>query len=236
MNCTLLYHSYMKIRVRKTVEQLWRGILDLIFPRNIWQKEFDSLHTNDIYQLRPKSIDEYTWIHSLFDYKDTCIRESIHTLKYNGNKSVAQKYGVLLHDYLIHILEDTITFEFSRTPPSFLLVPVPLHTHKKRDRGFNQAELLVNEILKCDTTQLLFHIPNSIIKTRETPAQSSLSSKQKRMQNLQNCFSVPQPHILQDQYVILIDDLYTTGTTLERIRALCFQAGARKVLAFTIAH
>lgn len=112
------------------------------------------------------------------------------------------------------------------------VVPVPLHFIKKHARGFNQAELLGRVF--ATLTGLPFE-PDSIIRHRWTWAQARLG-KAKRSRNVEGVFSVRRPEPIQGRHVLLIDDVCTTGATLESCARALKAAGAKRVDALTLAR
>jgi len=113
-----------------------------------------------------------------------------------------------------------------------LIVPVPLHRKREKARGFNQAELLARELGKfCG-------IPvetRALLKIKNTPAQVSLEAESRKL-NLQEAFLAKKPERIADRIILLVDDVYTTGSTLKECSAVLLKAGAREVRAVTLAR
>ena len=102
------------------------------------------------------------------------------------------------------------------------LVPVPMHIYDETLRGFNQSALL------CDSLSRLLNLPqapNLLVKSRRTPHQASLN-RAERKANLKECYRVISA---PPEEVTLVDDVMTTGTTLERLTRLLLQSGCKKV-------
>jgi len=111
---------------------------------------------------------------------------------------------------------------------------MPLSSTRQRERGFNQSLLLANKLSGH------FHIPlstNNLIRIRHTESQSLLNRKN-RWTNIQGAFKINHPSIYQDQAVLLVDDLLTTGATASEASSLFKKAGAKTVgvLTLAIAH
>ncbi|MCX7964219.1 MAG: ComF family protein [Candidatus Sumerlaea chitinivorans] len=105
------------------------------------------------------------------------------------------------------------------------VVPVPLHRTRRRERGFNQSELLARPIAKA------FRVPlavSALRRVRNTPSQTKLS-KRERAENIREAFSVPDPPAVQDKVFLLVDDVYTTGATLNECARVLRAGGARDV-------
>ncbi len=117
-----------------------------------------------------------------------------------------------------------------------ILVPVPLSQRRKRKRGFNQAELLTKELALTDGG-VSFKLENNVLmKSRETVHQAHAENRTERLKNIIGSFSVVNPEKIKGQNIILVDDVITTGATLSEAKKVLNEAGAKKVIAFTIAH
>ncbi len=127
--------------------------------------------------------------------------------------------------------------EFGKTKGMFrdadLIVPVPIHRQRRIRRGYNQAELLAEQI------SLLTGIPmqrNLVLRRKKTKAQKALG-RESRRQNLMNAFTVPDPgaELLKGKHVLLVDDIYTTGSTADAVSIRLLEAGAASVSVLCLA-
>jgi len=150
------------------------------------------------------------------------VQRLLHKLKYKGAKELGehlgQRYGSLLSDYQYAEQFD-------------IVVPVPLHRHKLRRRGYNQAESFAKGL--ADALQLP-HNGKAIYRAIYTTTQTS-KSRFDRWQNVEQVFQVPQPELVQGKRVLLVDDVMTTGATLEACAVALLAAGAAEVSVATIA-
>lgn len=159
-------------------------------------------------------------------YKDYYLREIIHYLKYRYVTDLAKPLALIL-----------ITVLRQKFPQSFfdskkiLIVPVPLFKKKLKQRGFNQSELIANII----GGHFNFQVAAALQKIKNTPAQMTISEKSKRLVNLQNVFQCVTPNMVKDKEILLIDDVVTTGATMEECAKVLKQAGARKVWKIAVA-
>lgn len=112
-----------------------------------------------------------------------------------------------------------------------IIIPVPMNKKKKRKRGYNQTELIAKEIAKYFDIQVDI---KSLIKEKHTPMQSSLG-KNERIKNVQNVYKVLYPEKIKGKNVLLLDDIYTTGATIDECKKMLQQAGTKKVGVFIIA-
>ena len=141
-------------------------------------------------------------------------------LKFGRTLSCARLLGELLADYLTGCAEE---------PPG-LVMPVPLHPRRVRERGFNQA-LEIARVAAQRTGARLDR--NSLVRRRETPPQTGLSRKQ-RLNNLRNAFELRRP--LVAEHVAVVDDVVTTGSTVAEISRLLKRSGVGKVSVWAVAR
>lgn len=141
-------------------------------------------------------------------------------------KECAYRMAISLESYVI----ETHQFQLQH----IVLVPVPQHTSRTRERGFNQSELLANQI-----TQLLSYTTtvHALVKTRHTEKQALLP-KHKRLKNQQNAFasSIAIATIPPKSLVVLIDDISTTGSTLSACKTALRERGLYNVIGLVFAH
>ena len=155
------------------------------------------------------------------------LRELIHLLKYNGVRPAARVLGRML-------AESVAGLEPAFEQETVLVIPVPLFKVKQRQREFNQAELIARAAL-----QLLgprFRLGADILqRTRNTHSQIGLTSHQRR-ENLRGAFAVARAQEVTGREVLLVDDVYTTGTTVTECARVLRKAGASRVWVATAAR
>lgn len=151
------------------------------------------------------------------------LKELILLFKYKGCESLSRVLALMAYE---HLAEDGL-FEGL----DFIL-PVPLHRKREKHRGFNQAELLGRALSGLSDIPLL---PRVLIKVRNTPAQVSLEAAE-REKNLRGAFEVRKAGKIAGRTVLLVDDVYTTGSTLKECATELLRAGAREVRALTMAR
>ncbi len=136
------------------------------------------------------------------------IKQSMAKLKYDGIRSIGDRYG----EWLGTSWQQSPP---SNIPPKLIAVPIPLHSEKLHTRGFNQAELIARSF--CQITGHKLDL--SLQRTRSTVAQFGLS-KSARAENVAGAFTLAQPTSLKPgSTVLLIDDIYTTGATVREAAA-----------------
>ncbi len=112
------------------------------------------------------------------------------------------------------------------------MVPVPLHPRRHRSRGYNQAELIADELSKLNNLTVAREL---LFRSRQTQKQSTLDEED-RYFNVKGAFSAREDHSIKGKRILLIDDVYTTGNTLNAAAAPLKEAGAELVTGFTFAH
>ena len=171
---------------------------------------------------------------SAYGSYDTQLRDLIHLLKYDKVLPAAAVLGEKLAQ-AIKRMQDQMTEQTLFEGPPLLLVPVPLHSSKSRERGFNQAELIARAALKHAVGQRLELSTHLLRRRRVTESQIGLTQNQ-RKQNLRGAFAVTEPDKLQGCEVLLVDDVFTTGTTASECARVLRRAGATKVWVATVAR
>ena len=148
---------------------------------------------------------------------DGVLRAIVHALKYEGRRSLARPLARLMSCRGSDVLNG-----------ADWLVPVPLHASKRRQRGFNQSADLARH--------LDLPVIEALARVRATPSQTGLPASQ-RHRNMKDAFaSTPQTVRLTGSIVVLVDDVRTTGATLEACARVLKEAGAREVRALTAAQ
>ncbi len=157
------------------------------------------------------------------------LRELIHLLKYGGVRPAANLLGRMLAEAVA-----TLEPDLPRGP--LAIIPVPLHSAKLRQRGFNQAELIARAAIKVSVMRDRLRLCAGVLeRKRETASQIGLTSHQRRA-NLRGAFAVLEPDIIKGCEVLLVDDVYTTGATVSECARVLRRAGAGRVWVATVAR
>ena len=160
---------------------------------------------------------------------ETGLRELIHLLKFGGVRPAANVLGRMLAEAITHL-------EPMFQQPTIMVVPVPLHRNKRRERGFNQAELIARAALKLNSVQGRLRLCENVLeRQRETRSQIGLTSHQRR-ENMRGAFAVTRAQEVNGQEVLVVDDVYTTGTTASECARVLLRAGATRVWVATVAR
>jgi ComF family protein len=154
---------------------------------------------------------------------DGPLRELIHRLKYNSRVQLCRPLALLTAQQL---------GPFAEAASADLVIPVPLHVKRLRQRGFNQAVLL-GEILARRWRLPLSR--TNLQRIRWTEPQINLSAAE-RVANVRGAFAVSNPAFLKGKRIILVDDVYTTGSTVAECARVLFKAEAAEVCVVTVAR
>ena len=161
----------------------------------------------------------YTWVRFA---KKTKIQTLLHALKYHQKPDLARTIG-LHYGHLLASMEEVKSYD--------CLVPIPMHPRKKALRGYNQAEEFALGLAQSLGIPVE---PNALKKKRFTTSQTAFS-RQKRFQNLQGSFVLNPKFDVNTKKVILVDDVLTTGATLEEAGTRLYKAGVSELSIITIA-
>jgi ComF family protein len=159
---------------------------------------------------------------------DGGLRELIHLLKFEQVRPAANVLGRMLAEVIADL-----EVGFPSSP--VLVVAVPLHKRKLRQRGFNQAELIARAALKLRPGHRYVTQANLLERRRETKSQIGLTSHQRR-ENLRGAFVVGDAKEVTGRDILLVDDVFTTGTTASECARVLRRAGAARVWVATVAR
>lgn len=203
-----------------------QALLDFILPRDAEVAFLQSLTPDALSLLcRPAQNRADSYITALHSYKDTRIKKLVWHLKFKEQRWVAERFGFLLAR---HISVENFS---GKT----LLIPVPIHTKRRRERGYNQCEWLCEEIMNnVGSKTNIAYCPNAVVREVYTVKQS-WSNKIERQKNIQNVFRVIDQATVAGSHIIIIDDVCTTGATLDEMRRTLIASGACSIAAFVIA-
>ena len=151
------------------------------------------------------------------------IMEAIHQFKYAGRAHLADSLGPLLASFVKEWMEMTA---------ECLTIPVPLHPKRLRERGFNQSLLLARHVASLLRTELDFL---SLRRIRYTQPQTGLKSEE-RKRNVRKAFEITNQEAVKGRNVLLVDDVTTTGSTLNECARVLSRAGAEKVCGIVLAR
>jgi ComF family protein len=187
-----------------------QSLLDIVLPRKERLVRIDEYRAENI-PVAPTEHDmRGAHIITLMKYRNTVVEDLIRALKYDRNAPAAGLLANVLAEYLREEIANIRSFSIQEV----LLVPVPLHETRLRERGFNQIEKVLNALPHeyHDGTYARV-IPHALVRTRATEQQTRLS-RADRLENVRSAFAIVDAHAVCDAHIILIDDVTTTGATL----------------------
>ncbi len=212
-----------------------RLFLDFLFPKSQKVLELEALSSGALLSTLPSAIlnseDDNTI--ALFDYSHTLVKEIIWQVKYTGNRRLSDKLGEILYDVIIDELGDKNILGKWKT---VILMPMPVSDKRRYERGWNQAELLTDAVKRRDQTGVFQYPPRQLAKIHHTESQTRTTSKAERKNNLAHSMKVLNPLSVRGQFVVLIDDVLTTGSTFAEARRALYLVGAKKILCIAVAH
>ncbi len=157
------------------------------------------------------------------------LRDLVHLLKYQRVRPAADVLGRMLAEVVADLAE-----AFGPEPP--LAMPVPLHASKLRERGFNQSELIARSMLKLKPAALDMKLnTGALVRQRRTESQTGLTAAARR-DNVRGAFLVVRGDTVRGRDILLIDDVFTTGTTVSECARVLRKAGAERVFVATVAR
>lgn len=154
--------------------------------------------------------------------KDSVVQQLLHRFKYQGKSGI----GVELGRTFAHILNDKSWFA-----DVDVIIPIPLHISKEQRRGYNQSAHIANGMGEVYGVTVR---NRALSRTAASESQTN-KSRYERVENVENVFEVENPKAILGKNVLLVDDVVTTGATLEAAGNALLQAGAKRLYIATIA-
>ena len=179
---------------------------------------FDPGQGNDICLKCNTTPPSYNLARSVLRF-DEHSKKLIHALKYHDSTFIAANFAKIIVNMHRDVISD-----------ADFIIPVPMHKWKRLTRLYNQAQILAYEIGKEVGVKML---PDVLMKTKHTKSQTGLSKKQ-RQENLKGSFAIEGS--VKGKKIILVDDVMTTGSTVDLCAAKLKKAGAREVVVVCIAR
>ena len=216
-------------------DELKRFFLDLFFPKFCFgcQKQEtylcqdceSVLEISDIHKkLKTEQLSD---LYFALEYKKPLIKNLVQKFRYPPLvKDLSKPLSYLIINHFKLIEKDKNEFK------DFITIPVPLHIKRLKWRGFNQAEEIAKHISSFFEIPLISDV---LVKNKKTLIQTELS-EDKRRENLLGVFACRNQKKIKNQNVLLIDDIYTTGTTIKECARVLKNSGAKEIVAIVIAR
>ena len=185
-------------------------------------------------------------LYSAVPYDNYIIKKLIHQFKYSYIKELAKPLADLIKIHLSNLnnlnlvrnsedknkLEKEGISNRAKSFSGFILIPVPLHKKRLKERGFNQSEEIAKELSKILEIPALNDV---LIKTKQTFNQVDLK-KEERERNIKGAFFCQKRELIANRKILLVDDVFTTGSTMEESARILKEAGAAQVWGITVAR
>jgi competence protein ComFC len=152
------------------------------------------------------------------------VKDVILLYKYRGFESLGR--------YLADFMDQALGSEEDLWLDVDAIVPVPLHPVREKKRGFNQSRVLAKRLSQIKNIDL---VDKRLVKVKNVPPQTSLEANE-RARNVRGAFKVKRPETIKGKVILLVDDVYTTGSTLRECSLALKEAGVKEVRAVTIAQ
>ena len=214
--------------------KLVQFILDILFPSfcvgcntegSVLCAECQSTIVIQRVPTRPTGRSALSMIYAATEYREQKIASLlVGALKYHGVKRAA--------DHCADILKTHLHLAQFAPQKNWLVTAVPLHKKRLRERGFNQAELIAKNIA---AHYAIPYAPHVLMRILHTTPQTEVRERAKRLENVKGAFVCYNAKTVRGKYIMLIDDVTTTGATFEACAKALKSAGAKKIIACAIA-
>jgi len=200
------------------------ALLNLVFPPacEVCRKSSDEALCGECFS-QIRFMKPHLGIYSAAIY-DGVIKTALHRFKFQKRRKLAEPLGILLVKYLSH----TPALPMDEMD---CIVPVPLHRKRQRERGYNQAQLLAAVISRYYEVPVIA----ALARMKDTHPQFDLP-REARLTNVKGAFKVADPKAVYNKKILLLDDIYTTGSTISECSKVLKIAGARSVEVLTLSR
>jgi len=156
------------------------------------------------------------------NYDDPILRNLIHYFKYESFENLSPLLGELTIKYIENC---KLKIE------NYIVIPVPLSSRSLRRRGFNQSKSLAEFIAANFNLTMI----NGLKRTKNTLPQAKLKDNEERAKNVKNCFTVQNAENIKNKNILLVDDVFTSGATMNEAVRILKENGARRIIALVLA-
>ena len=209
------------------LSNLYNNFINIIFPKKCFlcKKEKEIICKKCLSGLSLSLDTPYYFIFSYFSYRDKNLKRIMHHAKYFHRKDLFLP--------LVSFTTEVFKNEIIDNPNDYILIPIPMPTFRKILRGYNQTEI----IAQIYSRQLnIPHKTNILFRKKDTVRQIKSKTRSGRLQNQKGSFEIKNTEEIKNKKIILIDDITTTGSTLNEARNVFLKNGIKDVIAITLAH
>ncbi len=176
------------------------------------------------------------------NYDNPILHDLIHYFKYKYFENLAPVLTEIILKYLNYLLDEKQQFIIGNSKfgiKNFVVVPIPLHHRKEKERGFNQSKLLAEHIARHFNLKLL----DILKRTKNTKPQAQCKNSEERLENIKDCFVIAESLTLDKRVrdeikvknILLVDDVFTSGATMNEAVKILKQNGARRIIVLVLA-
>lgn len=215
-------------------KEILKIILESFLPTTPQQKFLKNISAEKLLELSgEKKYPAFKNCLGSLNYHNKIVKDAVWSLKFRNNAKMAKIFAEIIYD---NLLEELSELKISHNFDQPLLIPIPMSKNKKISRGYNQTELIAQELVKLDKNQSFEYRKNILKKTKDTLPQSRTSGQEERAKNLQGCFRVVMPKLIKHRNIILLDDVITTGTTMSEAEKEIRKHSPKKIIWVSFAH
>lgn len=171
-------------------------------------------------------------IFSFFDYQSKKGRELIYHIKKHRDPLLLEKIADYIHYEMLEEISKKNEMGFFLNP---MIIPIPISNKRNKERGFNQSHDFAKKIAISFNGD---YRKDLLYKSKETAKQALIPQKHKRKENVSNSFNIKdnKAHEIYYKDVIIVDDLYTTGATINEASRVLLKNKVRNIIIITLAH
>ena len=234
------------------MKSLLNKVILLLFPHYCLgcKKSGHILCSKCIETIPPPERDLPRGIYALFDYRDPLIKKALWNLKYGNVSELANIVAPQIHETILEILfEEYALIEVK----NITLIPIPTSGDKSKKRSYNHAYKIAEAVVKYQNknNNLKWKLLDPLIKIKKTERQAMVKGRNKRIKNIEGAFSVKKeflavdnlgvgplkyPQSLENSFFIIIDDITTTGASINEAMRALKPLKPRHMFGITIAH
>jgi ComF family protein len=158
------------------------------------------------------------------------LKKVIYGFKYSFDPHSASVFGALMGRKLLGCEEYSSLF--SEYKNELAVISVPLHKNRLRKRGYNQSEILAKKVASALNKPF---INDSIIRIKDTLPQAGIMKINEREENVRDAFLITRPEIISSKHILIVDDIYTTGSTINELARIISNLSGKQVFSVTLA-
>ncbi|MCH7882936.1 ComF family protein [Patescibacteria group bacterium] len=213
--------------ILKLIHKAGSMCVQFIFPRMCLEcgkpgKYFCLACLNRIQVPPPFELENVDKVIAVSSYHKPSIKKAVRQLKYHHSQDLKKE--------LVELMYGAINQHLDTLPPQTKILAIPITEKRRRWRGFNQSELLAWELSK----KLNLPFSHGLLKIRETRPQTEIKNRKERLENIKGAFAI-MPGYTPPNTIMIVDDISTTGATLNEAARVLKNAGAQKIIGVVIA-